>query len=113
AGLDYCRSLLRAAEAAVLPRRAPLRASMLDGGGAFLLKRRIEAVLARPAQHQRKPAVVSAGVVAVSVLALAAFGCSGTIHDRRISADEAARMVAAASESSAVPVVANDRVLRQ
>jgi beta-lactamase regulating signal transducer with metallopeptidase domain len=113
AGLDYCRSLLRAAEAAVLPHRAPIRASMLDGGGRFLLKRRIEAVLSRPAQHQRKPAVVAAGVAALSVLSIAAFGCSGTIRDRRISADEAARMVAVARESSVVPVAANERVLRQ
>jgi membrane-bound lytic murein transglycosylase D len=68
-GADYCRSLLRIAEAAVRPRRAPVRANMIDGGGAFHLKRRVEAVLLRPVAHQRKPAVVGAAVVALSLLA--------------------------------------------
>jgi membrane-bound lytic murein transglycosylase D len=113
-GADYCRSLLRVAEVAVLPRRALIRASMIDSSsGAFLLKRRVEAVLLRPADHQRKPAVVAVGVIALSVLALAALAFSSPIQDRRISADEAARMAAFARESSAVPIAVNDRVLRQ
>lgn len=112
AGADYCRCLLRVAEAAVLPRRALIRASMIDDGGAGLLKRRVEAVLLQPAEHQRKPAVIGAGVVALALLAMTALGCSSTIRDQRISAEEAARMVAAAQES-AVPIAVNDRVVRQ
>jgi membrane-bound lytic murein transglycosylase D len=110
---DYCRSLLRVAEAAVLPHRMPIRASMLDGGGASLLKRRVEAVLLQPAEHQRKPTVLAAAVVAFSLLAVTALGCSSTIRDQRISAEEADRMAAVARQNSAVPTAVNDRVLRQ
>jgi beta-lactamase regulating signal transducer with metallopeptidase domain len=112
-GADYCRSLLRVAEAAVPPRRALVRASMVDGAGALLLKRRVEAVLARPTDHQRTPAVVAAGMAAVALLAATALGCSATIQDRRISADEGARMAAAARATSGVPIAVNDRVLRE
>ncbi len=112
-GADYCRSLLRIAEAAVQPRRAPIRANMIDGGGAFHLKRRVEAVLLRPVDHQRKPAVVAAAVVALSLLAVTAIGCSSTIRDQRISAEEAGRMAVVARQNSAVPIAVNEHVLRQ
>jgi membrane-bound lytic murein transglycosylase D len=112
-GADYCRSLLRVAEAAVLPRRGLLRAGMIDGGGeAFLLKRRVEAVLRRPAEHQRKLAVAAAGVIALSLLGVTALAFGAPIHDRRVSAEDAARM-AAARANNTVPIVVNDRVLRQ
>jgi membrane-bound lytic murein transglycosylase D len=110
---DYCRSLLRVAEAAVLPRRGLIRAGMIDGGGRFLLKRRIEAVLRRPADHQRKLAVSAAGVVALSALAVTALAFGATIQDRRVSSEDAARMATVARESSAIPIAVGERVLRQ
>lgn len=110
-GTEYCRSLLRVAERAALRQEGLVQASMSAGGGE-LLKRRVEAVLSRPENHQRAPAVVATLVVAWSVLALVAAGCSSVIHDRRVSAEDAAAW-AAARPNGSLPVVVNDAVVRQ
>ncbi|HEY8519723.1 MAG TPA: M56 and MltD domain-containing protein [Gammaproteobacteria bacterium] len=109
---EYCRTLLRVAEAAASRRVAPLEAHMIDGGAARLLQRRVEAVLHRPERHQRKRTVLGVVAIAAALLAVAAVGCSSAIHDRRISPRDAAAMVAA-RPNDAIPIVVNDAVLRE
>jgi hypothetical protein len=53
------------------------------------------------------------GAVALTLMATTALALSSTIHDRRISADEAHRMAAVAQQNGSFPIVANDRVVRQ
>lgn len=110
---EYCRCLLRLAEAAAATRRLQVRASMIGRGATLLLKRRIEAVLRRPEHHQRGTVAAAASVIAVAVLGAAALTFDSTIHDRRVSPADAAAMAAAARAESAFPIVVNDRVLRQ
>jgi beta-lactamase regulating signal transducer with metallopeptidase domain len=109
---QYCRSLLRVAEAATLSRPL-IRASMLDDGGPLFLKRRIEAVLLRPAAHQRKAVVGASAVIVVSLLAMTALAFGQTIRDRRITTQQAAGMAELARETGAVALAVNDRVVRQ
>lgn len=108
---SYCGSLLRVAEAAAFRRIAAVHAGMLGGGNLFL-KRRVEAVLLRPASHQRTPTVVAAMAVAWSLLAATALSSGAVIHDRRVSAEDAARM-AAARAAEALPIEVNEAVVRQ
>jgi membrane-bound lytic murein transglycosylase D len=86
---------------------------MVDNASASLLKLRIQAVLERPERQQRGLAVVGFGGIAMTLLAMAAFGCSSTIQDRRISMQDATRMVAVAGENSGFPIAVNDRILQQ
>lgn len=109
---DYCRSLLRVAEAAVLP-PLPVHASMLGAGGPLFLKRRIEAVLFRPATHQPARVVGAVTLLVVAVLATTALAFGQTIRDRRISVEHVARLATVAGETGAIPLAGNDRVVRQ
>lgn len=109
---EYCGCLLRLAEAAAVPRPFEVRAGMSGNGAARLLARRIEALL-RPERPQRGPAVAAAAMIAVAVLAATAGLFDSTIHDRRVSAADAAAMAAAARTGSVFPIVVNDGVLRQ
>lgn len=110
---EYCRCLLRVAEAAASRRRLQVYASMIGGGAAFALKRRIEAVLVQPERHQRVPVIAGAGAIGLAALAATALTFESTIGDRRVSTEAGEAMVAAARARSAFPVAANDRVLRQ
>jgi membrane-bound lytic murein transglycosylase D len=53
------------------------------------------------------------GVAALTLMATTALAFTSTIHDRRVSAEEARRMAAIAHQQSAFPIVANERVVRQ
>jgi beta-lactamase regulating signal transducer with metallopeptidase domain len=112
-GAEYCRSLLRMAEAAALPHRASVRASMIGGGGPLLLKHRSRSRAAAAAAHQRRPAVIATAAIALTLSAVTALAFGSTIEDRRISAEQAAGMARIARESSAIPIAVNDRVLLQ
>jgi len=109
---DYCQCLLRVAEAATQRRRAPLHASLVGSAGK-LLKRRIEALLAQPAAYSSRSVVLSLGAALLTLLATTALAFTSTIHDRRVSAREAAQMAALAQRDSAFPIVVNDSVVRE
>jgi membrane-bound lytic murein transglycosylase D len=110
---DYCRCLLRVAEAATAQRHSRLHASMISGGAGMVLKRRVEALLTRPTAYLGRSIVLVTGALALALMATAALAFASTIHDRRISADEAHRMAAVARQNTRFPIVANDRVVRQ
>lgn len=109
---DYCRCLLRVAEAATRKRRVQIHASMM-GGGAGKLLNRIEALLKRPTAHLSGSLVFSTGAAVLTLMATTAFAFTSTIHDRRISAKEADRMGAIARRHSTFPIAVNDSVVRQ
>ena len=108
----YCSCLLRVAESAVGHRVTSICASMLGAGAGGTLKRRVEAVLKRPADNRRWPAAVLSGVV-LAVMAGTAPALSSTIQDRRISPEQAQAMLAVARRGSDFPFVANNKVLAQ
>lgn len=110
---DYCRCLLHVAEAATRQRHPQLHASMIGGGAGKLLKRRVEALLARPSAYLRRWVVLGTGAVVVTLMATTALAFTSTIHDRRISAIDAGRMAAVAQRGSTFPIVVNDRVVEQ
>lgn len=110
---EYCRCLLWIAEAATRQRRALIHASMIGSSAGILLKRRIEALLMRPSNRLSKSAVVATGGAALALMAATALAFTSTIHDRRISVEEAGRMAVVARQDSTFPIVVNDRVLEQ
>jgi membrane-bound lytic murein transglycosylase D len=109
----YCQCLLSVAEAATSRRHSHIHASMISGGAGRVLKRRVEAMLARPSAYLGRAIVFIAGAAALALMATAALAFASTIHDRRISAGEAHRMAAVAQQGSSFPIVANGRVVRQ
>ena len=109
---EYCRCLLRVAEAA-MQRRVVVRAGMAGSSAGVILIRRIEAMLNRPTHHLRKPAVVAGVGAAGALMAVTAMAFATTIGDRRVSAESALRMAAIAQEGSRFPIVVNDRVVEQ
>lgn len=109
----YCSCLLRVAESAVGQRGTSICASMLGSGAGSMLKRRVEALLTRRAAGKRRwPAVVLGGVV-LAVMAGTAAAFSSTIQDRRISLEQAQRMLAVARRGSDFPFVVNESVVAQ
>jgi peptidoglycan lytic transglycosylase D len=110
---DYCQCLLRVGEAAVSQRRGQLQASMVGGGTGKLLRRRVEALLARPAAHLPRSLVCITGAIALTLMATAALAITSTIRDRRISAEQAESMATSARIDSTFPIVVNDRVTRE
>ena len=107
----YCGCLLRVAEAAT-ERRALLRACMARGSTGAL-KQRVIAALTRPKAYLSKPVVAFAGVVGISMLAAVSLAVGNPIHDRRVTMEEAQKMLAVAKRNSAFPLELNDRVLAQ
>jgi len=110
---SYCECLLRVAEAATRQRRAPLHASLIGGGAGTLLKRRIEALLKRPMVYQGRALVLGVGAAVFTLMATTALAFASTVHDRRISADEADRMAAIAQRGSTFPIGVNAGVVRE
>lgn len=110
---SYCQCLLRVAEAATRQQRTRLHASLIGGGARKLLKRRIEAVLERPTTYLSRALVLGTGAAVLTLMATTALAFASTVHDRRISADEAERMAAIAREGSAFPVAVNSAVVRE
>jgi membrane-bound lytic murein transglycosylase D len=109
----YCSCLLRVAESAVAQRVTSICVSMLGTGAGSTLKRRVEALLMRQASGKRRwPAAVLGGAV-LAVMAGTAMAFSSTIQDRRISPEQAQRMLAVAQRGSHFPFVANEPVLAQ
>lgn len=112
---EYCECLLRVAESAVRQRQVSICTSMLGYGAHQSLKHRIQALLA-PVPQERRP-VAAAGLVVAVLTAMTwsvlAFG--NTIHDRRVSLEQAQRMLILANENNAegFPLVVNARVLGQ
>jgi beta-lactamase regulating signal transducer with metallopeptidase domain len=111
--LSYCQCLLRVAEAAAQQRPLQLQAGMIGGGAGKLLRRRIEALLARPSAPLRPSLVFGGGVAMLLLMAMAALAVASTVQDRRISLREAERMAEVARRSSTFPVVVNDRVVKE
>jgi len=108
----YCGCLVRVAEAALHERRTLLRACMARSGRDGL-KQRVFAALARPNAYLDKPILALASVIALSVLVVISIALGKPIHDRRITREQAERMVAVAKHHSAFPIELNDRVLSQ
>jgi hypothetical protein len=109
----YCQCLLRVGQAALRQRHTRLHAGMIGGGAGKLLKRRVEALLARPVAHLRVSMVVAAGAAALALMATTAVAFAGTIQDRRISIADAERMAAIARRGSTFPITVNDDVVRE
>jgi membrane-bound lytic murein transglycosylase D len=109
----YCRCLLRAAEAASRERRALTVAGMISCGAGNVLKRRIEALLLRPTAHVRRSAACITAAVALALMATTALAFASTIHDRRVSVEEARRMAAVSLRDTDFPITVNDRVVKQ
>ena len=110
---DYCECLLRVAETATRQHPALVHADMIGGSAGKVLKQRIEALLRGPSHPLRKSAVLVASAAALTLMTATALAFTSTIHDRRISAEEASRMAANAQRDSTFPIVVNDRVLKQ
>lgn len=110
---DYCRCLLRVAEAATLQRSVQIHASMIGGGAGKLLRRRIEALLERPTAYQGRSIVFGTGAAILTLMATTSFAFASTIHDRRISVAQAEEMAAIARQDSTFPIAVNDKVLGQ
>jgi membrane-bound lytic murein transglycosylase D len=110
---EYCQCLLRVAEAATRQRRGLIQASMMGGGGGKLLKRRIEALLERPTTYLGGSIAFCTGAAVLALMATTALAFASTIHDRRISAQDADRMAAVARRDSTFPIVVNGSVVRQ
>jgi beta-lactamase regulating signal transducer with metallopeptidase domain len=109
---DYVRSLLWVAEAATQRKQGPLQVRMA-GGNPSALRRRIEAALTGPQTPLRKSAAVVVGIVAVAALSALSIWFATPIQDHRIGRADAERMALLARRASELPIVMNDRVLRQ
>jgi hypothetical protein len=70
---------------------------------AWSSKRRIEAMLDAPDRLLGRSIVFITGAVALTLMATTALALSSTIHDRRISTDEAGRMAAVAQQNTSFP----------
>jgi membrane-bound lytic murein transglycosylase D len=110
---EYCHCLLSVAQAATRQRRGQIHASMIGGGAGKLLKRRIEALLARPSAYLGRSIVLGTGAAIFSLMATTALAFTATIHDRRISPSDADQMAGIAQRQSTFPIVVNDSVVRQ
>jgi membrane-bound lytic murein transglycosylase D len=109
----YCSCLLRVAESAVAQRVTSICASMLGTGAGSTLKRRVEALLMRQGAGKRRWPAAVLGSVVLTVMAGTAMAFSSTIQDRRISPEQAQRMLAVAQRGSDFPFVANEPVVTQ
>jgi len=110
--LPYCACLLRVAEAALPLREAALR-SFVARNSVFALALRVEAVLYRPAHPLRAPAAVSISLPAVALLTALSTAIATPVQDRRLSRTDVVRLANATQRGSAIPLAANDAVVRQ
>lgn len=108
----YCECLLRIAEAA-LPAKSPLLRSLMAGSGTFALVRRVDAALHRPACPLRAPTAVSVSLLAVAMLTALSAVIAIPVEDRRLSLEDAQRLIATTQTLSTFPLEVNSSVLRQ
>lgn len=110
----YCSCLLRVAESAMRQQRTSICASMLGAAPPAVLKSRIEALLMRQANGKaRSPVVAVLGAVVFAVMIGTTVAFPATIHDRRVSSEQAQAMLAVARRDSDFPFAANERVIEQ
>lgn len=109
----YCRCLLQVAESAVSQRVTSICVSMLGSAAGSVLKRRVEALLTRGVASNRRWPAAALGAVVLATMAGTAMAFSSTIQDRRISPEQAQRMLAVARRGSDFPFVANEPVVAQ
>lgn len=109
----YSQCLLSVAETTAQRRRGLLYSSMTGSMDVSVLRKRIEAVLAPPERYIGKPVTVAVAGTAVLSMLVTAFAFATPIHDRRISVEDAERMVALGKSRSTIPIAINERVLNQ
>jgi beta-lactamase regulating signal transducer with metallopeptidase domain len=108
----YCRSLVWVAEQSMGSAPMQLSASMNGNSSRKLLKRRVDALLARPTHCLRSAWVLSMSAIAMMLMNTVATVSAATIQDRRISLDDAMRM-AATTPAGGISIPANEAVVAQ
>jgi len=109
---SYCHALVLVAEQSECAFSQQLSVSMLGSSNRKLLKQRVSALLTQPVQYLPNAWVVFMSIIAMTVMSLIATVSATTIHDRRISLDDATRM-AAMAPTGGIPVVVNEAVVKQ
>ena len=112
----YGRCLLRAAELAVGPPALPpgLTVGMAVGSSGIFLKRRIEMMFNQKKWRPAETAALALVVLSSSLLlGGAAFAARSAIQDRTLTLSELQSKVSSADPSSEIPLVINDKVLRE
>jgi membrane-bound lytic murein transglycosylase D len=111
---QYARCLIQAAETALHPRWIPVRATgMVPLVERNMLKRRIEKMLVPSKTKVVRSIRWSLACVAATLAGVTAFASHDWIQDKRVTREEASRMVARVHAGSGFPVVVNDQVLKQ
>ncbi len=115
----YARCLFEVAQTARGLERVPVCATGLtfktDGP---LLKRRINTMLFQKKTKRNQFVTWTAALALTAIMTLGAYASSGLVQDRRVSLDQAQKMVAelstrSGSKAPSFPIAINDRVLRQ
>jgi hypothetical protein len=108
----YCSCLLRVAESAVRQQRVAICAGMLGAAGRGVLKRRIEALLARrSSQSKRTPVAAALSGAVLALMSGMTVAFSATIQDRRISSEQAEQMLAVARQRGSLQLLTTSQVL--
>ncbi len=106
---SYCACLLWVAQSSVAQRLPGFCMRMADP----LLQRRIEVLLPAPRRRLHRLAATVLQSVGVAILLATGVVLAGTVQDRRVSAEEAQRMAAAAQAATSFPIVMNPQVLEE
>lgn len=112
----YARCLFEVAQTACGLKQIPVCATGLTfQTKGPLLKRRINTMLFQKKNQIRshRSYFFTSAAALVTVLTLSAFSSAGLVQDRRVTSDAAERMAANLRGKTEIPIVINDRVLRQ
>lgn len=115
----YARCLVEVAETANGLKGVPVCATGLTfQTRGTLLKRRINTMLFQNSRYQKRSFTVASSLALVAALTATSFASTGLVQDRRISLDQAEKMLTKSrtmksSDTTDFPITINDRVLRQ
>ncbi|MGZ5279721.1 MAG: transglycosylase SLT domain-containing protein [Pseudobdellovibrionaceae bacterium] len=110
----YARCLVEVAQTAVLQKYRPACASgMVFLTERHILQRRIEKMFSKTKNQNGRSIGFAFALVLVSAMVATSYASNGWISDRRVTLQQATKMVEKAKAESAFPVVINDLVLEQ
>jgi membrane-bound lytic murein transglycosylase D len=115
----YARCLFEVAQTANGMKGVPVCATGLTfQTRGTLLKRRINTMLFQEHKYQKRSFVIASSLALVAVLTATSFASTGLVQDRRITAEQAEKMLVKmkltkGAKTPDFPITVNDRVLRQ
>jgi len=110
----YARCLVEVAQTAVLQKYRPACASgMIFLTDRHILQRRIEKMFTKTKNQTGRSIGFAFALVLATAMVATSYASNGWISDRRVTLQQATKMVEKAKAESAFPVVINDLVLEQ